>query len=62
MENFLVLGIIPGTHVQINFAMWLLIVGIVLLAFNTIILAVKTLRRSSEDQKEATTRQTQLAL
>ena len=41
MQNFIVLGWIPGTHIQITFQLWMLVIEYLL----GIVLAYKLIRR-----------------
>jgi len=49
MWNFLVLGIIPGTDIQINFKLWLLVFTASVLAF---VLLRSTLRKLRANTKQ----------
>jgi hypothetical protein len=33
MQNFIVLGIIPGTNIQVNFGMWLCVIASAILIY-----------------------------
>lgn len=46
MWSFLVLGIIPGTDIQINFSVWLVIVDSLLLLAYLLRLAINKLRNT----------------
>lgn len=47
MWSFLVLGIIPGTDIQINFKMWLLALAAALLCFMLLRGAMRKLRSAN---------------
>jgi len=48
MWSFLVLGIIPGTDIQINFRAWLLALAVAGLLFVVVRAAIRKLRQGGE--------------
>ena len=48
MWNFLVLGIIPGTHIQINFKLWLVVLAGSLLVFVLLRMLLRTVHRHTQ--------------